>query len=548
MESTSSHTFGQWLKQRRKELDLTQQTLANHVGCTVTMIRKIEADLRQPSRQLASRLAEHLQLPSEQQAAFVQLARQRGATDLPAATKNVRRSSQGLHNLPPQLSPLVGRAEDVENVCELLERDTVRLVTISGPPGVGKSRLALQVAAELQSVFPDGVFVVPLESITPYPALLRAAIEQILGVTPAPGESADEALLAFLRERQLLLLLDTFDHLTEVAPSLTDLLVACPRLKLLVASSTVLRLSDEHVYPLAPLPCPDLEHLPALAELARVPAVELFVEQLSLVKRSFALTEANAAAVAAICVRLDGLPLALKLAAVRGTLLSPAQLLARLNDPLALLTQGAIDAPERHQSLSRAIAWNYDLLEPAEQHMLMHLAVFNGGCTLEAIEAVSALQDQPQSEIELIDTLMSLIRKSLVLQEEDIQGSVRFRMLEPIRAYALERLRQSDQAHQTRDRHARYYLGLAETLLNGHAADQPDWLPQEQGNLNTATQWLNDSSCTVSVPLFSAGTPQVEHHSSGPFLARIIPGARAKENVLLPRAARTNRKESSGYH
>jgi len=532
MESTSSLTFGRWLKQRRKELDLTQQTLANLVGCTVTMIRKIESDLRQPSRQLARRLAERLQLSSEQQATFVELARQRGAPEVSTAIKTARRPAQGAHNLPPQLSALVGRAEDVDSICDLLQRETVRLVTISGPTGVGKSRLALHAAAELLPAFPDGVFVVPLESITPYPALLRAAIEQILGVTPAGEESADEALLAFLRGRQLLLVLDTFDHLTSVAPSLTDLLVACPGLKLLVTSSTALRLSDEHVYPLAPLPFPDpAEPLPPPAELVRWPAVDLFVEQLSLLKRTFALTEANAVAIVAICARLDGLPLALKLAAVRGTLLSPAQLLARLSDPLTLLTQGAIDAPERHQSLRQALAWSYDLLEEGEQQMLMRLAIFGGGCTLEAIEAVA----RSCNEIELIDTLTSLIRKSLLIQEEDEQGRVRFRMLETVQAYALEQLQRSGEADQIRDRHAQYYLGLAEAMLSAvPATEQPDWLPYEQENLDLATRWLSDSSCTISVPLFSGGAPQVEHHPNGPFLARIIPCARPKEGLLRP--------------
>ncbi len=535
MESTSSLTFGRCLKQRRKELDLTQQALANLVGCTVTMIRKVESDLRQPSRQLARRLAEHLQLPSEQQATFIELARQRGTQEV-SATKSPLRAIQGTHNLPPQLSALIGRADDVDYVCDLLQQETVRLVTISGPPGVGKSRLALHAAAEMLPAFPDGVFVVPLESITPYPALLRAAIEQILGITPVDDESADETLLAYLRGRQLLLVLDTFDHLTSVAPSLTDLLVACPGLKLLVTSSTALRLSDEQVYPLATLPFPDpSQPLPPLAELARWPAVDLFVEQLSLAKRTFALTEANAQSVAAICARLDGLPLALKLAAARSTLLSPAQLLARLSDPLTLLTQGAIDAPERHQALRQALAWSYDLLEESEQQMLMRLAVFSGGCTLEAIEAVAVTCKESYAEIELIDTLTSLIRKSQLIQEEDEQGRVRFRMLETIQAYALKQLEQSGEANPTRDRHAQYYLGLAAAMLNAQpAAGQPDWLAYEQKNLDLATQWLNDSSCTINVPPSSNGTPQAEHHPNGASLARIISSARTREGLLRP--------------
>ena len=302
------------------------------------------------------------------------------------------------HNLPTPLTPLIGREQEVASASALLKRPEVRLVTLTGTGGVGKTRLGLQVATELVADFPDGVYFVSLAPISD-PDLVIPTIAQTLQVREAGADSLLDLLKAFLSEKQILLLLDNFEQILTAAPQLTDLLVCCPDLKLLVTSRAVLHVQGEHEFPVPPLALPDLNHLPDSTALSHYAAVALFLSRTQAFKPDFTLTDTNAPAVAEICVRLDGLPLAIELAAARIKLLSPQALLARLEHRLQVLTSGTQDAPTRQQTLRNTIAWSYDLLTPQEQRLFHRLSIFVGGCTLEAIEALCTTLDGEAEEV-----------------------------------------------------------------------------------------------------------------------------------------------------
>jgi predicted ATPase/DNA-binding NarL/FixJ family response regulator len=367
----------------------------------------------------------------------------------------------------------------------------MRLLTLTGPGGVGKTRLALQLASALAPAFADGVAVVELARLAD-PALLLSALAQALGVPEAMGEPLGETLAAALRPRQLLLLLDNFEQLLDAAAQLTALLAAAPHLQLLVTSRTRLQVYGEQVFPVEPLPLPDTQQPPALAQLGESAAVQLFVARAQAVDPSFSLSEANAQIVATICRQLDGLPLALELAAARVKLLPPAALLARLDQRLALLSGGARDHPLRHQTLRAAIGWSYELLAPAEQRLFRGLGVFVGGATLEAVAAVCVADGE--QETDLLARLGALLDHSLVRQLPQADGMPRILLLETIREYALEQLAARGEEAPLRQRHAAYYLALAEQAepqLN--RAEQQTWLARleaEHENLRASNDWF----------------------------------------------------------
>jgi predicted ATPase/DNA-binding SARP family transcriptional activator len=392
-------------------------------------------------------------------------------------------------NLPAQLTPLIGRAKEVETALEIARRPEVRLLTLTGPGGVGKTRLGIRVAEDLASDFPDGVCFVSLAPVRD-PDLVVAAIAEALGLKESGERSLLGLLKSYLLDRRLLLLLDNFEHVARAAPVVAELLRACPALGVLVTSRAVLHLSGEHEYPVSPLGLPEPGRLAGREDLARYGAVDLFAQRARAARPDFRLDGTDAKVVAEICLRLDGLPLAIELAAARVKLLTPGALLARLEKRLPLLAGGARDLPARQRTLGDAIRWSYELLGGAEQRLFRRLSAFVGGCTLPAVEAVLGPAD---GGTEVLDGVASLVDKNLLRRTEQADEEIRLAMLETIREYALERLVESDEEEDVRRAHAGYYLALAEEAEpNLATAEQMRWLDQlerEHNNLRAALRF-----------------------------------------------------------
>lgn len=410
------------------------------------------------------------------------------------------------HNLPAPLTRLIGREGAVEQLRQLLGRDEVRLVTLVGPGGSGKTRLALHVANELVSTFAQGVWFVDLAALRD-PALLPQSIMQalsILSIRPASGLPGIQRLTTYLRDKQLLLVLNNFEQVREAAPVVEELLAGAPGLKVLVTSRVVLHLYGESEFSVPPLDVPDPGAALDITQLARYGSIQLFVERARAVALDFALTADNAATIAQICARVDGLPLALELAAARVKLLPPALLLQRLSAAsLSMLTGGARNLPGRQQTLRNTVTWSYDLLSPSGQAWFARLAVFSGGWSLEAAEAMmQAVAASTRSEVEgascgdetsALDVLEQLVDNSLLVRLPVTGGQTRFTMLETLREYALERLSAQGELEHLRDWHACYYLAVAETAEVGlRGAQQLVWqarLVAEQNNFRAALGW-----------------------------------------------------------
>lgn len=498
-------SFGRWVRQRRKLLDLTQDDLARAVGCSAVTIRKLEADERRPSRQIAERLADQLRIAPQERASFIGMARAEAEPAPPAGPGGELQPGAQIAAPPAPLTRLIGRKHDLAAVRAALLRGGTRLLTLSGPPGIGKTRLALEAAGELRGAFADGVCFVGLAAVRD-PELVLAAIAQALGLRERGGLPLAASARAYLADKRLLLLLDNFEQVAAAAPALVSLLEGAPGVKALITSRAVLQVRGEQVLPLDPLPLPDPAQPPDPRALARSPAVALFVERAQAANPAFALSAASAPAVAELCARLDGLPLAIELVAARARLLEPAALLAGLDRRLALLADGPRDLPERHQTLRSALDGSYALLDSPARALLRWLGVFAGGCTLEAIEAVAselrieheALRNEHlsailNSQFSILHSLEALVDQSLLRRE----AGPRFTMLETIREYALERLEAAGEAAAARAAHARYFLGLAlRAAPELHGPDQAAWfdtLAADYPNLRAALEWLLDS-------------------------------------------------------
>jgi predicted ATPase/DNA-binding CsgD family transcriptional regulator len=398
-------------------------------------------------------------------------------------------STPWLASFPVPLTVLVGREQEVRAICELLSHPEVRLLTITGTGGVGKTRLALEVARVLRADFVDGACFVPLAPIRD-PARVLAAMAQALGLWEVAALSPEEQVQAALRERHLLLLLDNFEQVLQAAPQLASLLVSCPLLRILVTSRAALHLSGEYEFPVLPLAVPDLAQQLSPETLVQQAAVRLFMLRTQAIQPAFDVTPANTRAIAEICVQLDGLPLAIELAAARSKLLPPQALLKRLSHRLLVLTGGAQDLPARQQTLRNTLQWSYDLLTEPEQRLFRWLSIFVGGCTLEAAEAVcQAGGDQPSS---VLEGTASLLDKNLVQQTEREGGESRLVMLEILREFGWECLERQGELEAARRAHAHYYLALAEQaephLLDPEQLLWLDRLERDLDNLRAILQ------------------------------------------------------------
>jgi non-specific serine/threonine protein kinase len=461
-------SFGEWVRLRRKALRLSRQEVADAVACSAVLIAKIETDARRPSVQIAERLAHTLQIPPSDMPHFVRVARAHASTQhLPTPAYRVAAAPtpsiapldhQPAGNLPAAVSSFIGRSRELAEVRSLLLQPDVRLLTLTGPGGSGKTRLALEAARAFAPQLRDGAWFIDLAPITE-PSQAPAAILQAVGVAADSHAAPRDTLLAWARAREALLLFDNFEHLLTAAPLVNDILRAAPRLRALVTSRVALRLQGEQEYRVEPLSAPETTDL-SLAQLTTYDAVQLFTARARAVDLHFQITPAHAASIAAICMALDGLPLAIELAAARIRLFTPPQLLARLRTAaLPQLTGGARDLPDRQQTMSATIAWSCRLLSPGEQRLFPQLAVFTGGWSIEALEQVCRPQEPGLNATEALATFVEhhLVRRS----EHD--GEARFSLYETIREYALEQLRHNNE-EEIRRRHAEYYVTLAERL------------------------------------------------------------------------------------
>ena len=425
------------------------------------------------------------------------LARELAAIRDRFAEKPVKQLETRATNLPMQRTGFVGREKEVAAAKELVLRKDVRLVTVTGPGGIGKTRLAAQVASGLVESFPGGIHFVPLSSLSD-PGLIASAIVQTLGIREAGGQSPLEILKENLQsswQAPMLLVLDNFEHLLQAAPTVAELLAMAPNLKILVTSRAALHVYGEHEFPVPPLALPDSRSQPTVETLSQCPAVALFVQRAVAARPDFELSLENASAVTEICSRLDGLPLAIELAAARLKVLSPSSMRTRLASRLQLLTGGARDLPQRQQTLRAAMDWSYDLLSAAEQRLFRRLSVFVGGCNLEGVEAVC--DTKGDLGMDMLDGMASLVDKSLVQQGESERLESRFVTLETIREYALEKLAVSGEEALTRRAHAAYCLVLAEegaTEQGGPAGTE--WLERfalEHDNFRAGLDWLTET-------------------------------------------------------
>jgi predicted ATPase/class 3 adenylate cyclase len=408
---------------------------------------------------------------------------------LPSEFPALRSLDARPNNLPVALTSFVGREQEIGQIEQLLT-DT-RLLTLTGPGGTGKTRMALEVAARSLPRYADGAFFVDLSPIGDA-ALVPSAVATALGAQPKGDESLLDAATRHLADKELLLVVDNFEHVVEEAGALGAILRAAPRVTGLVTSRVVLRLPGEREFPVPPLALPDPARLPPVDALSQFEAVALFIDRARAVRPDFEVTNDSAPAVAGICARLDGLPLAIELAASRVRLLSPQEILARLEDRLALLTTGSPHLPERQRTLRGAIAWSHDLLDDGERDVFARMSIFAGGATVEAAEAVTAGEGT-----DVLEGLGSLVEKSLLRRTETFEGETQFSMLETIREFAREQLAQGPDAEGTARRHAEFFADLAEEAGPNLEQDVAGWLPRcerEHDNFRASLRWSIDSA------------------------------------------------------
>lgn len=481
MSARSTGTFGEGLKRLREEAGLTQEELASRAGLTAKGIGALErGERRRPYPHTLRALADALHLTEEAREALVGSVPGRAAAAKPSAV------TLPLPSAPS--TPLIGREREAEEVGKLLSRNGDRLLTLTGPGGIGKTRLALEVARDAAGNFADGVAFVALAPLCDAD-LVAPAISQVLGLQEASSVSPLDAVCAHLRSKRALLVLDNFEHLLEAAPEVAVLIESCKDLTVLSTSRAPLRVRGEQEYPVSPLTLPSSTRNPGAEEVLNSASGRLFVERARAASPRFGLTGENAGAVAAICWRLDGLPLALELAAAKARFLDPTTLLSRLDQ--ALSAGWARDLPERQRTMRATLDWSHGLLSGPQQGLFRRLSVFTGGFSLDAAESVGPTGRAGEEDV--LELLGGLAEQSLVTVDRDPNREARYAMLEPIRQYALEKLEEGGGAGEARERHAAFFLSLAEQARpHLRAARQVEWLERlerENGNLRSAMTW-----------------------------------------------------------
>ena len=476
-------SFGQWLRQHRRLLDLTQQDLADQAGCARITLRRIEADALKPAKELALILLEKIGISEIERPEWVSFAR--GLSGFP--TKSIDSStSKPLNNLPALLTSFIGRQNEQTEILHLISK--YRLVTLVGSGGIGKTRLSLKVGEQGLGDYADGVFLVELAPI-PDPLLVPRITAIAIGLRDEPQRPILDMLSDYLREKKMLIILDNCEHLLNACAQIADtLLKSCSNLKILATSREALGILGEAVYHVPSLELPDTKQL--LEKFRGYESVHLFEERAQLAQMDFALTIEHASSVAKICEQLDGIPLAIELAAARVSMFSTEQIAIRLQESFNLLTMGNRTALPRHQTLQAAIDWSYNLLSPTEQILFQRLAVFVNGWTLDAAKSVCS--DANLRSEDISDLLAQLINKSLVNREE-LMKETRYRMLETVRQYVNIKLVESNENDLLRDRHLNYFLNLAETA-EPHLIrpEQLEWLAKldtDYENLRLALEW-----------------------------------------------------------
>jgi predicted ATPase/DNA-binding XRE family transcriptional regulator len=492
-------SFGEWLKRQRSGRGLTQVQLSQQIGCAVITLRKIESEQRRPSEQLVERLAEIFNIPAEERRKFLRFARgdwasgpQEVVTKVPWLTSAPSPRS----NLPASLGSLVGREQAIAEIQNYLSKEDIRLVTLIGPPGIGKTRLSIETARTELVNFPDGVFFVGLAALGD-PSQIALTIVQALGFVEAKNVPARQQLMDGIGGKQMLIVSDNCEHLIEDIASLaSDLLSACSHLKILATSRESLRVPGEWLYQVPTLDVPRASSSTEVEAASKFPALRLFAERACAVRPEFVLNAENTHAVSSICAQIDGLPLAIELMAARMRLMSPQALLDRLSGQFILTADGMRSPSERQKTLNHAIRWSYNLLSAEEQKLFAYLSVFSGGFTLDAAEAMFS----PAFTGKSISNLVALLLDKSLLQQA-LEPEARYTMLVTIQEFARERLLDMGEAMETRNRHLTYFCELAEQArpqLQG--AQQLIWLDRldaEYDNVRAALHWAQESGAIV---------------------------------------------------
>jgi predicted ATPase/transcriptional regulator with XRE-family HTH domain len=502
---SQEHPFGYWLKRSRKALDLTQTNLAKKVGCSTDTIRKLEAEERRPSAQIAERLAEIFNIPEAERAAFLRFARGdwhstpfTNKEDIPWNVSD--KSSRS--NLPGTSTSLIGRQKEIALLQKYFLNNEIRLVTLIGPPGIGKTRLSIEAARTVVQDFQDGVFFVTLSPLDE-PTRIAMTMAQTLGFIEVRNISSEELLKEGIGNKHMLIVMDNCEHLIEEVASLTsDLLAACVRLKIVATSREALRISGEWLYPVPALDVPAFDS-PGETSSGNIetassfPALMLFAERARAVRPDFMLDSKNIEAVATICAHLDGLPLAIELIASRIRVMSPQALLARLNDQFILSIDEMRAASARQKTLQNAITWSYNLLSGEEQRLLALISVFSGGFMLETAEAMFSRSVSEKSVTELVT---SLLDKSLLQRTSTTDDEPHFNMLVTIQQFALNQLRSMDGEIDARHQHLSYFLDLTEQADKEiRGPNQLSWLQRLEmmrDNLRAALDWAIETGQT----------------------------------------------------